>query len=295
MTIIGSPRSCTSGTPDSQRSAYFNSLNEKTRIMLRAGVPSRERAEKAGVLSPKANAFSTADSRGRSSGEHSKLSRNRFRLDCILKLRRLLPLLRVGIANAAELCEIEWERIAPLFDGFRREPFNLGQETIDFFDDRETELLEEPERDYLGRLIRRKTTSSEDEEDRTFYENHRQELKSDRKLKQAWDRFVYGKPLECVDFLVGLALCLERLFGQQNISTRKRLTIRCDRATKRELRDLNVNAGLFFTRRYKDFASSLGRKSNGMSAGSLILRSLSRNGSRLRKTSIDLDHVRHCS
>lgn len=161
-------------------------------------------------------------------------------------------------ASAAELCEIEWESIAPLFDGFRREPFNLGQETITFYDDREPKLLEEPERDYLRRLIRRRTTSSDDEEDRAFYESHRQELKSERKLKQAWDRFVFGKPLECDDFLVGLALCLERLFGQQNISIRKQLTIRCDRATKRELRDLNVNAGLYFTRRYRGLRKLFG-------------------------------------
>jgi S-DNA-T family DNA segregation ATPase FtsK/SpoIIIE len=154
-------------------------------------------------------------------------------------------------ASAAELCEVEWESIAPLFDGFKREAFNLGQETINFYEDREPELLEESERDYLRRLIRRRTTSSDDDDDRGFYENHRQELKSDRKLKQAWDRFVFGKPLECNDFLVGLALCLERLFGQQNISIRKQLTIRCDRATKRELRDLNVNAGFYFTRRYR--------------------------------------------
>ena len=69
-------------------------------------------------------------------------------------------------ASAAELCEVEWESIAPLFDGFKREPFNLGQETIDFYEIGEPELLEESERDYLRRLIRRRTTSSDDEEDR---------------------------------------------------------------------------------------------------------------------------------
>lgn len=161
---------------------------------------------------------------------------------------------------AAAICELEWEWIAPLFDGFKREPFNLGQETLNFFEERERALLEETERDYLRRLIRRKTSSSDDEEDRTFYENHRQELKTDRKLKQAWDRFVYGKPLECTDFLVGLMLAMERLFGQQNVSTRKQLTISCDRATKRELRDLNIYAGLFFARRYKGLAKLFGGK-----------------------------------
>jgi len=162
--------------------------------------------------------------------------------------------------ESARLSESEWEAVAPLFDGFKREPFNLGQATLDFYDERQPDLLEGAERDYLTRLIRRKTTSSDDDEDRTFYENHRQELKEDRKLKLTWDRFIFGKPFETEDFLSGIVLCLERLFSQQTPAVERILRVRCERGTKKELRDLNVEAGLFFASRYKGFKTLLGNK-----------------------------------
>lgn len=241
-------------------SAYFNSLNEKTRNHASRWRSLYENAQK------KRACYIQKQTPSQQQILEEDLQRTFETVKDSIQVT-LHPLVRAFIAapagwnaNAAGLCELEYERIAPLFDGFKREPFNLGQETLNFFDEREADLLQESERDYLGRLIKRRTSSSDDEEDRTFYEGHRQELKTDRKLKQAWDRFVYGKPLECTDFLIGLALALERLFGQQNVSTRKQLTIRCDRATKRELRDLNVDAGLFFARRYKGLGTLFGPK-----------------------------------
>jgi DNA segregation ATPase FtsK/SpoIIIE, S-DNA-T family len=162
--------------------------------------------------------------------------------------------------GAARLAECEWESIAPLFDGFKREAFNLGQATLDFYDERENDLITEDERDYLRRLIRRKTSGSEEEEDRGFFENHRNELKEERKLKLAWDRFIFGKPLETDDLLAGLVLCLERLFGQETPKHERRLGIRCERATKKDLRDLNVEAGLYFAKRYKGLRALFGKK-----------------------------------
>ncbi len=160
--------------------------------------------------------------------------------------------------ESARLAEIEWESVAPLFDGFKREPFNLGQATLDFYEERQHDLLDDAERDYLTRLIRRKTTSSDDDEDRAFYENHRQELKEDRKLKLTWERFVFGKPFETEDFLSGVVRCLERLFSQEVPAVERTLRIRCERGTKRELRDLNVEAGLFFSSRYKGLRALMG-------------------------------------
>ena len=40
---------------------------------------------------------------------------------------------------AAALAEIEWEEVKPLFDGMKREKFNLGKETLGFYDEREPE------------------------------------------------------------------------------------------------------------------------------------------------------------
>jgi len=151
--------------------------------------------------------------------------------------------------QAAELAECEWEEIKPLFDGLQREKFNLGQETLDLYAEREPGLLSEDDQEYLKLLVRRKTTESKDE-DVTFYEAHRNELKEDRKLKSAWDRFVFGRPVEATDLMAGIAAALEPLFNRQSSGQNRKLRIRCDRATKRDMRELNVEAGLYFAHRY---------------------------------------------
>lgn len=162
-------------------------------------------------------------------------------------------------SEAAQLAECEWELIKPLFDGMKREKFNLGRETLTFYEDQEPALLSDEDRECLRRLADRSATEPTPE-DIAFYEAHRNEVKEDRKLKSAWDRYIFGKPLETDDFVAGLAACLESVFNQGSSGTRRRLRIRCDRATKRDLRDLNVNAGLHFARRYAGLQSLLGSR-----------------------------------
>ncbi len=158
---------------------------------------------------------------------------------------------------AAQLAECEWEQVKLLFDGMRRERFNLGRETLTFYEDREPGLLSDEEREHLRRLADRPATEPTDE-DTEFYEAHRNELKEERKLKSVWDRFIFGNPRETEDFVAGLAACLESLFNQESSGTRRRLRVRCDRATKKDLRDLNADAGLYFARRYAGLQSLLG-------------------------------------
>ena len=59
----------------------------------------------------------------------------------------------------------------------------MGQATLDFYDEREDELITDAERDYLNRLIDRKTTEAQ-EEDEQFYRDHRTELKEKPSLKK---------------------------------------------------------------------------------------------------------------
>jgi S-DNA-T family DNA segregation ATPase FtsK/SpoIIIE len=241
-------------------SAYFNSLNEKTRNHTSRWKKLYDTALKKRACflvkqTPSQGPLTTDDL----VGTFEKVK------DSIPEA--LHPLVREFIHSpagwnpeSARLSDCEWEAVAPLFDGFKREPFNLGQATLDFYDERQPDLLEGAERDYLTRLIKRKTTSSDDDEDRKFYDDHRQELKEDRKLKLVWDRFIFGKPFETEDFLAGIVLCLERLFSQQTPAVERTLRIRCERGTKKELRDLNVDAGLFFASRYKGLRNLLGNK-----------------------------------
>lgn len=165
-----------------------------------------------------------------------------------------------GWNNAAtSLAHCEWEWTKPLFDGLKREKFNLGQATLDFYNEREDELITDVERDYLNRLIDRKITEAQ-EEDEQFYRDHRTELKEKPSLKAKWDRFIYGAPVETDDFLAGIAMCLEALFDQDIQNSKRELRIQCDRKTPKDIKDLNVDAGLFFVRRYRGLQKLFGNK-----------------------------------
>ncbi len=161
--------------------------------------------------------------------------------------------------EAANIAQCEWELVKPLFDGLKREKFNIGKATLEFYDEREADLLTADERDYLARLLDSKRSEAQDE-DEDFYRRHRNELKEQPGLKARWDRFIFGTPIETHDFLLGIALCLEWLFDQDMPSSKRRLKIICDRRTKKDLKDLNEDAGLFFTRRYRGLKTLLGNR-----------------------------------
>jgi S-DNA-T family DNA segregation ATPase FtsK/SpoIIIE len=161
--------------------------------------------------------------------------------------------------ESAELARCEWESVKPLFDGLKREQFNLGKATLEFYDERDTDLLTADERDYLARLRDNKRSEAQDE-DEDFYRQHRNELKEQPALKARWDRFIFGTPIETEDFLLGIALCLEWLFDQDMPSSKRRLKITCDRRNKRDLKELNEDVGLFFVRRYRGLKALFGNR-----------------------------------
>jgi len=160
--------------------------------------------------------------------------------------------------EAKALASCEWNDVSALFTGLKREKTNLGRETQAFYENTSPELLSADDLDYLERLVKR-SLSNADEEDKSFYDAHSQEFKTDRKLKSAWDKFIHGHPVEVEDFLEGILLCFERLFTSQG-SANKHLRIALDRKSKNDLRDLNASAGLYFAFRYKGIQSLLGRK-----------------------------------
>jgi len=158
------------------------------------------------------------------------------------------------------LANIEWEFIRTLFLGLKKEIFNLGKATIDFYDEGEDDLISEDDQDYLKRLIKRKTNREPQEEDEDFYHNHNLEFKGNLSLKTKWDRFVYGAPIECEDFLVGISMCLESLFGHEESIKKQQLSIKCDKRTKGDLKKLNNEAGRFFAFRYMGLKNLFGSK-----------------------------------
>lgn len=160
--------------------------------------------------------------------------------------------------EAMALAQCEWDFVKPLFDGLKKGRFNLGKATIEFYDERETELLSDEERGYLTRLSESKRSDAQ-EEDEEFFRCHRNELKEQLSLKAKWDRFIFGTPVETDDLIQGIALCLEWLFDQDMPSSKRRLKISSDRRTKKDLKDLNVDAGLYFARRYRGLKELFGK------------------------------------
>lgn len=166
--------------------------------------------------------------------------------------------------RARALAECEWPSVQALFTGGRRpRTFNLGEMTLAYYDEYKPEdALSEEERAHLAALAKAKPVAGE-EVDRDFYERHREELKlapaAYKRLKPAWDRFVFGSPIETGDFVVGLALAIERLVGQTSSGRNRTLTVRCDSRKKGELRELNHRAGLYFAFRYRNLDRLVGR------------------------------------
>lgn len=162
--------------------------------------------------------------------------------------------------EAEALSKCEWEDVRPLFDGLRRVKLNLGEATVAFYDERSPDLISEEDHEYLQLLAKRPKANDPIDDDYAFYDSHRNEIKEDRKLRSAWDKFIFGRPRECTDFIVGLAASIESLFNQSAGAKKRTLHIRCDSATKRELRDLNINAGEYFAQRYAGVKSLLGKR-----------------------------------
>jgi len=162
--------------------------------------------------------------------------------------------------QAADLSSCEWEDVRLLFDGLRRVKLHLGEETKQFYEELNPELLSEDDNDYLDILVSRKKLGDPTEEDQQFYDSHRNEIKEERKLRSAWDKFIYGRPRECTDFVIGLAASIESLFNQVEEAKKRTLLIRCDNATKRDLRSLNYHAGEFFATRYAGLKALLGNR-----------------------------------
>jgi S-DNA-T family DNA segregation ATPase FtsK/SpoIIIE len=154
--------------------------------------------------------------------------------------------------SSSDLSLFEWERdgISAIFSGLRSKKQDLSSETIQFYEDEQPDALTEEDKRYLESL-RKRRTKEPTEEDKDFYERHRTEL--EKNLRAKWDKFVFGQPIECEDFLVGLLQVVERLFEHAAYPTgKKSLLIKTQHEkTKSKWLQLNADVGQYFCTRYK--------------------------------------------
>lgn len=160
-------------------------------------------------------------------------------------------------ARAEELAECEWDHVRALFEGLAREKLNLGGETIRFYEEGEPGRLSAEDAEYL-RALKVRMPFEPREQDLAFHEDHRDEMRVDRKLKSAWDKFIFGRPRETDDFLAGMAATMETLLVRASVGSSRMLRVRCDQATKRDLKGINTDAGLYFALRYAGLPALFG-------------------------------------
>ena len=162
--------------------------------------------------------------------------------------------------EAEALAGFEWEAdsVLQLFSGIKLRKTSLAQETINFFDFTLPDRLSSADQDYLQALKGRSLKETRDD-DREFFEAHRDELVQDKALRVKWERFVFGRPIECTDFLEGLLRAIERLFGQVNlVGGQRKLTIKSARRSRNQWLDINADVGLSFGLRYRGLPALMG-------------------------------------
>lgn len=155
--------------------------------------------------------------------------------------------------SAEALSHLEWDsdRVDELFTGLKTKKVSLAQETNDFYHDKDPNLLDTADRDYLA-LLGEQTKKQPGEDDRLFYENHRSILSEKPALKAKWDRFIFGSSIECHDLLVGLLNAMHRLKEQvPNWSGKKSLAIEWNARGRTQQLAVNADVATLFSLRYR--------------------------------------------
>jgi S-DNA-T family DNA segregation ATPase FtsK/SpoIIIE len=163
--------------------------------------------------------------------------------------------------EAAALAELEWEAdgVLQVFSGLRQKKTSLPEETIQFFEFELPDRLSAADKEYLNQFKEVKSHKEPRDDDRDFFEAHREELGQDRSLRAKWERFIFGRPIECTDLLDGLLRALERLYGQAGaLGAVRSLEIRTARRTRTQWLELNADVATAFALRYRGLPALMG-------------------------------------
>jgi S-DNA-T family DNA segregation ATPase FtsK/SpoIIIE len=171
--------------------------------------------------------------------------------------------------TAADLAALEWELdgVHHIFDKPRAKQLGLAEATLHFFDNDcdEVGLLQDRWRSYLEELKgRERRSEGSDEDDEAFFDLHRRYMEQSYALHSRWEKFIFGKPIECDDFFDGFATAAQRLVARIGSPPAPgserflRLTISKGRKEWRER--FNHDVGAFFSLMYRGLRELMGEK-----------------------------------
>jgi S-DNA-T family DNA segregation ATPase FtsK/SpoIIIE len=171
--------------------------------------------------------------------------------------------------TSSDLAELEWEKdgVHLVFDKPRERQQGLAESTIYFFDHdcADPDALDATWRKHLEDLRAREKRSDWNEEDEVFFELHRRYLEQDAKLHARWEKVIFGKPIECHDFLDGFATVAHRLVVGAGAPAAKgerflRFTVAKGRTVWRERH--NQDVGAYFSAMYRGLKELMGARAD---------------------------------
>lgn len=173
-----------------------------------------------------------------------------------------------GEATANEVALLEWEMdgVHYIFDKPREKQLGLAESTIHFFDHdcKDSDVLLEQWRKHLEDLKARERRSDfPEDEDEGFFSLHRRYIEEDPKLYSKWEKAIFGKPIECNDFLEGFVSVTHSLVVRAGEGKGKgerflRLTINKGRTEWRER--FNHDVGSYFSAMYRGLKELMGSR-----------------------------------
>lgn len=170
--------------------------------------------------------------------------------------------------SAVDLAELEWEAdgVHHIFEKPREKQLGLAEATLYFFahDCSEPNALEERWRKHLEDLKARERRSDWNEEDEEFYDLHRRHMeRDDPKLNARWEKVIFGKPIECSDFLQGVVEAAHTLVAGAEVSDKERfLRFTVSKGRKEWRERFNHDVGAYFGAMYRGLKELLGAKAD---------------------------------
>lgn len=171
-----------------------------------------------------------------------------------------------GDTNTAnDLAQFEWEidGINLLFERPKEKQQGLAHDTLEFFEHDCSDLgvLTDAWKIHLDELKSREKRSEWNEVDEEFFELHRHYLDQDSKLRARWEKVVFGKPIECTDFLEGVVTAIQRLVARAgNVCGERFIRIRVSKGRKEWRERFNHDVGTFFSTIYRGLPELLGER-----------------------------------
>ena len=166
---------------------------------------------------------------------------------------------------AADVAELEWETdgVCHIFEKPKEKLQGLAEYTLKFFehDCEDTEALDEKWKRHLEDLKAREKRSEWNDDDKIFFELHRRHIEQSKQLHARWEKAIFGKAIECNDFLDGFTGVAHHLLAGAGDTIGERfLRFTVNKGRKEWRERFNYDVGSYFSAMYRGLRELMGSK-----------------------------------